>query len=116
MQRRGETYISISEYPWKDIELKRDCLCSNITEPFIIVTKTSSKVIVAFKVTKMKITEDYNNYFFDANCEYIPNESNCLNPWKTRRLRGSSVKRAISNIFVEFLWLLQIRLPDYTSI
>lgn len=80
-----------------DVEIKRDCWCGNISEPFTVVTKTSSKVTVKFTATKMKITEDHNNYFFDANFEFIPNEKNCLNPWKTRRLRGSSGEITVRN-------------------
>ncbi|KAJ8928638.1 hypothetical protein NQ314_018774, partial [Rhamnusium bicolor] len=93
----GVANIKISEYPWKDVEVKRDCFCSNITEPFTVVTKTSSKIIVKFTVTNMKITEDHNNYYFDANFEFVPNENNCLNLWKNRRLRGSSGEITIRN-------------------
>lgn len=93
----GVAFIQISEFPWKDIELHRDCLCHNISEPFSVITKTSTKVVVKFIVRKMKITEDYNNYFFDANFEFIPNDNNCLNPWNNRRLKGSSGEITIRN-------------------
>lgn len=90
-------FIKISEYPWKDIEIKRDCFCHNITEPFSVITRTSKKVVVNFVIRNMKITEDHDTYFFDANFEFIPNENNCLNPWKNRRLRGSSGEITIRN-------------------
>lgn len=90
--------IQISEYPWPDIELKRDCLCTNLTKPFTIVTKTAKKVLVVFHITNMQIHEDYNDYYFDATYEYITNEQqNCLNPWNNRRLRGSSGEITIRN-------------------
>ncbi|XP_072397274.1 uncharacterized protein [Diabrotica undecimpunctata] len=93
----GVAFIQISEFPWKDIELYRDCICHNISEPFTVITKTSSKVVIKFVIKKMRITEDYNNYFFDANFEFIPNDNNCLNPWNNRRLRGSSGEITIRN-------------------
>ncbi|XP_057659141.1 uncharacterized protein LOC130895692 [Diorhabda carinulata] len=96
-QKTDVAYVQISEFPWKDIELRRDCLCHNISEPFTVITKTSSKVVIKFVVQKMKIIEDYNNYFFDANFEFIPNDNNCLNPWNNRRLRGSSGEISIRN-------------------
>ncbi|XP_060522930.1 uncharacterized protein LOC132699948 [Cylas formicarius] len=97
-ESEGTASITISEYPWKDVEIKRHCLCSNVTQrPFIITTKTASKIVVKFTVTGMRITEDYHDYFFDANFEFIPSEFNCLNPWKNRRLRGSSGEITVRN-------------------
>lgn len=93
----GIANIRISEYPWKDVEIKRDCICHNFSEPFTVITKTANKVVVRFTVTEMKMTEDHNNYYFDANYEFITNENNCLNPWKNRRLRGSSGEITIRN-------------------
>ncbi|XP_050298566.1 uncharacterized protein LOC126737632 isoform X2 [Anthonomus grandis grandis] len=88
----GRSTITISEYPWMDVELKRHCLCSNVTEaPFVILLRSALKVVVKFTVTNMANTEDYNSYFFDATYEFLPSDdNNCYNPWKTRRLRGSS--------------------------
>lgn len=50
-----------------------------------------------FLVTNMENTEDYNSYFFDATYEFLPPDNNCFNPWKTRRLRGSSGEISIRN-------------------
>lgn len=37
------------EYPWVDVELKRHCFCSNVTnEPFSIITKATIKLVVKF--------------------------------------------------------------------
>lgn len=45
----GIATVSVSEFPWMDVELKRHCLCSNISaEPFSIVTKPSVKFVVQF--------------------------------------------------------------------
>lgn len=40
----------------------------------------------------MKNTEDYNDYYFDAYYEFLSSDENCYDPWKTRRLTGSSGK------------------------
>lgn len=95
----GIANIKVYEYPWPSVEILRDCICSNFSESLTIITKTARKVVVKFTVTDMKITEDYRNYFFDANYELIPPQSdnNCVNPWKSRRLRGSSGEITIRN-------------------
>ncbi|KAH1015930.1 hypothetical protein HUJ04_007239 [Dendroctonus ponderosae] len=94
----GKATISVSEYPWLDVELKRHCVCSNISdEPFHITTKASLKFVMQFSVTNMKNTEDYNNYFFDATYEFLSSDSNCFNPWSTRRLKGSSGEISVRN-------------------
>lgn len=90
--------IKISEYPWPGVEIQRDCLCQNFSEPLTITTKTARKVVVSFVVADMKINEDYNDYYFDATYEFLPQtENQCLNPWKTRRLRGSSGEITVRN-------------------
>lgn len=96
----GIAQIQLSEYPWPGIEIPRDCICGNLTEPITIVTKTARKVVINFIVTVMNITEDYNNYFFDASYEFnaIPTEHSCLNPWHTRRLKGSSGEITVRNV------------------
>ncbi|CAH0564504.1 unnamed protein product, partial [Brassicogethes aeneus] len=96
-KNNGMASIKISEFPWKGIEIKRDCICNNISEPFSIITKTASKVLFKFQVTNMKITEDFYDYYFDANFQFIPNDSNCFNPWKNRRLKGTSGEITVRN-------------------
>lgn len=87
------------EYPWPGIEVAESCICSNLSEPITIITKTARKVIVNFLVSDMNITEDYKNYYFEATYEFIvPNvDSSCMNPWKNRRLRGSSGEISLRN-------------------
>ncbi|KAG5882973.1 hypothetical protein JTB14_026431 [Gonioctena quinquepunctata] len=94
---RGIALIQISEYPWEDIEFKRDCICHNISEPFTVITKTSNRVVVKFVVQKMNVNEDHSSYFFDATFELIASENNCLNPWGNRKLHGSSGEVTIRN-------------------
>lgn len=95
----GLASLKIYEYPWSGIEILRDCLCSNFSGPLTLITKTARKVIVKFSVSAMKITDDYKMYFFDATYEFIPpqSDSNCLNPWTSRRLKGSSGEITVRN-------------------
>lgn len=91
--------LTISEYPWPGIEVAKNCICSNLSEPVSITTKTARKVVVNFLVTDMSITEDYKDYFFEATYEFVSptSESTCVNPWKNRRLRGSSGEISLRN-------------------
>lgn len=93
-----KAYLKISEYPWSGVELERDCLCENITDSLTITTRTAKRVIVSFVVTDMTINEDYNNYHFEATYEFLSqNENQCTNPWKSRRLKGSSGEITVRN-------------------
>lgn len=96
---KGTAQLTVVEFPWAGIEVAQNCICSNFTEPITITTKTARKVVVNFLVTDMDITEDYKNYFFEASYEFVmPNsESSCMNPWKNRRLRGSSGEISLRN-------------------
>ncbi|KAI4455892.1 cubilin [Holotrichia oblita] len=95
---KGIAQIRIFEYPWQGVEILRDCICSEIHQPLTIITKTARKVVVNFLVTNMNITEDYNVYHFDGTFEFLPQTDNsCLNPWKTRRLKGSSGEITLRN-------------------
>ncbi|XP_044759196.1 uncharacterized protein LOC123316942 isoform X1 [Coccinella septempunctata] len=95
----GVANIKISEYPWKGVEIIRGCLCQNTSEPITITTKTAKKIKVTFTVTNMMIHEDYKSYFFEGNYEFVPthNEKNCVDVWKTRKLRGSSGEITVRN-------------------
>ncbi|KAK9883390.1 hypothetical protein WA026_001565 [Henosepilachna vigintioctopunctata] len=95
----GVANIKISEYPFSDIEISRDCFCNNISEPVSIVTKTARKVIITFSINNMLIHEDYRSYFFEGTFEYIPvqNDPTCVNIWKTRKLKGSSGEITVRN-------------------
>ncbi|XP_017768622.1 PREDICTED: uncharacterized protein LOC108556850 [Nicrophorus vespilloides] len=87
---QGLAQIHISEYPWKGVEIKRDCLCGNLSEASIS-TRTGRKVVVGFVVTGMNVSEDFRDYHFEGSYEFLgAGENRCLNPWKGRRLKGSS--------------------------
>lgn len=97
--RKGIAQLTASEYPWPGIEVAKNCICGNLTEPITITTKTARKVVVNFLVTDMGITEDYKDYHFEATYEFVmpTSESACMNPWKNRRLRGSSGEISLRN-------------------
>lgn len=96
---KGIAQLTTTEYPWAGIEVAKNCICSNLSEPITITTRTARKVVVNFLVTDMEITDDYKNYYFEATYEFVmPNaESSCMNPWKNRRLRGSSGEISLRN-------------------
>lgn len=96
---RGTAKLTISEYPWQGIRAGKHCLCSNISNPLTITTKTARKVVVNFLVTEMLITEDYRDYFFEATYEFISPilESSCSNPWRNRKLSGASGEISLRN-------------------
>ncbi|CAK1556343.1 unnamed protein product [Leptosia nina] len=90
----GLAQIIITEYPWEGVPIKRDCLCTNRSEPLNIHTLTAPVVEVNFTVTMMNITEDYDDFSFEGEYKFIPtgpgDETVCSTGWGERRLRGSS--------------------------
>ncbi|KAL1140517.1 hypothetical protein AAG570_000447, partial [Ranatra chinensis] len=91
----GTAELWISEYPWPGVQLPRDCLCSKLSDPSIITTLTSSVVEVNFTVTLMNITQDFNDFHFEGEYQFISSSSeedveNCIKFKKNRRLRSSS--------------------------
>ncbi|VVD04805.1 unnamed protein product [Leptidea sinapis] len=90
----GLAEITITEYPWEGVPIKRDCLCSNRSDPLNIHTLTGPVVEVNFTVTMMNITEDYDDFAFEGEYKFIPtgpgDETVCSTGWGERRLRGSS--------------------------
>lgn len=97
----GIAHLSISEQPWPGIEILRDCVCQNISEPLVISTNTGKHVVVKFTVTDMSVTDDYEDYYFDATFKFVAHSDNlsngCINPWKSRRLKGSSGEITVRN-------------------
>lgn len=87
------------EFPWPGIYLPRDCLCTNNTEPLSITTLTAQIVEVNFTVTKMNITQDFKDFYFEAEYEFVSGDSEeiCASAWGDRRLRGSSGEIALRN-------------------
>lgn len=94
----GIAQIHVSEYPWQGVEIKRDCLCGNVSDTLHVLTKTGRKVVVEFVISDMNITEDYRDYYFDATYEFQAQaEHGCVDPWKTRQLKGSSGEITLRN-------------------
>lgn len=95
----GIAQINIGEYPWPGIYLPRDCLCSNSSDPRIITTLTAQTVEVNFTVTRMNISQDFKDFHFEAEYEFLSGDSEeiCPSAWGNRRLRGSSGEIALRN-------------------
>ncbi|XP_044729645.1 uncharacterized protein LOC123292996 [Chrysoperla carnea] len=91
--------LQISEYPWPGINLPRDCICTNITEPFKIQTLTSQIIEVNFTITFMNITQDFNDFYFEGEYFFVPkndfDDEICASHWGDRRLRGTSGEIAL---------------------
>lgn len=95
----GLAQITVGEYPWPGIYLPRDCLCANSSEPKVITTLTAQIVEVNFTVAKMNITQDFKDFHFEAEYEFVSGDSEeiCASAWGDRRLRGSSGEIALRN-------------------
>ncbi|GBP52185.1 hypothetical protein EVAR_87570_1 [Eumeta japonica] len=90
----GFAQVTITEYPWEGVPIKRDCLCTNRSEPLTIHTLTAPVVEINFTVTMMNITEDYEDFAFEGEYRFVASgsgdEAICSSGWGERRLRGSS--------------------------
>ncbi|KAI4501041.1 hypothetical protein M0802_003844 [Mischocyttarus mexicanus] len=92
----GIAELVIAEYPWHEVELIRDCLCSNVSDRIILRSLTSNVIEVRFTVTLMNVTQDYRDYFFEGEYRFVPmntennEQSGCSTKLEERRLRGTS--------------------------
>lgn len=91
----GAAELWVSEYPWPGVQLPRHCICSPIQKPIILTAVTSSVLDVNFTITLMNITQDYNDFYFEGEYQFIPAPSEeyieaCGRFKSDRRLRGSS--------------------------
>ena len=95
----GGSELWVSEYPWPGVQLPRDCLCSKLTEPLVITTLTSSVVEVNFTVTFMNITQDFFDFYFEGEYQFLSGTDVdggvCTTSREERRLRGSSGEIAL---------------------
>lgn len=92
-QSRAEIWIS--EYVWKDVPIPRSCICSELKEPYKILSLVASTLEVSFTVTNMNMTEDYENIFFDGEYHFIkemsPTDSEiCLRNQFSRKIQNFS--------------------------
>ncbi|XP_043671206.1 uncharacterized protein LOC122630605 [Vespula pensylvanica] len=91
----GIAELVIAEYPWHEVELVRDCLCSNVSERIVLRSLTSNVIEIRFTVTLMNVTQDYRDYFFEGEYRFVPmntenSEQGCSTKLEERRLRGTS--------------------------
>jgi hypothetical protein len=95
----GVSELWVSEYPWPGVQLPRDCLCSKLSEPIVITTLTSSVVEVNFTVTFMNITQDFFDFYFEGEYQFLSGSDVeggvCSTSREKRRLRGSSGEIAL---------------------
>lgn len=97
----GFAELRITEYPWPGISIPRDCICSNISESITIHTLTAPVVEVNLTITMMNITEDFNDFGFEGEYQFMPintaEDKVCSNGWTDRRLKGFSGEIALKN-------------------
>lgn len=67
----GIAQLWVSEYPWPGIQIPKDCLCSELDQPLVIRTLTSSTVHVNFTVTLMNITQDFSDFYFEGEYQFL---------------------------------------------
>ena len=95
----GVSELWVSEYPWPGVQLPRDCLCSKLSEPLVITTLTSSVVEVNFTVTFMNITQDFFDFYFEGEYQFLSGSDVeggvCSTSKEDRRMRGSSGEIAL---------------------
>lgn len=116
----GIAELWVSEYPWPGIQLPRDCVCSRLTEPITFSTLMSSVVEVNFTITLMNITQDFNDFHFEGEYQFVNVVSEsvteiCAKFKDERRLRGSSGEVAIRSPIarkVEYNEVLAARLSE----
>lgn len=95
----GVSELWVSEYPWPGVQLPRDCLCSKLSDPLVVTTLTSSVVEVNFTVTFMNITQDFYDFYFEGEYQFLSGSDveggMCSTSREERRLRGSSGEIAL---------------------
>lgn len=103
----GVAELWISEYPWPGIQIPRDCLCSSIDDPLTIRTLTSSVVEVNFTVTLMNITQDFNDFYFEGEYQFLHESERdedgielCPAKKEDRRLKKASGEIHLSSPYI----------------
>jgi len=67
----GVAQVWVSEYPWNGIQIPTDCYCSQINQPVVVRTLTASVVEVNFTVTLMNISQDFNDFYFEGEYQFL---------------------------------------------
>ncbi|KAJ8675463.1 hypothetical protein QAD02_011249 [Eretmocerus hayati] len=70
----GIAELHLSEYPWQGVRLPRDCLCSNVSERLVFASLSSSQLELSFVVTRMNVTQDYLDFYFEGEYRFISND------------------------------------------
>ena len=86
-ETHGRRYatLTISEYPWNDIEVPRMCTCDNKVLPIRYVSR-SRELRLKFNVHNMDNTHDFTDFMFEAQYEFVKKIS-CK---REQRLQGTS--------------------------
>lgn len=103
----GIAELWVSEYPWPGIQILRDCLCSNLDDSLTIGILTSSVVEVNFTITLMNITQDFNDFYFEGEYQFLQetgkeddNDKWCLSNKENRRLSKPSGEIQLTSPYI----------------
>ncbi|KAL5242422.1 hypothetical protein ACI65C_009832 [Semiaphis heraclei] len=84
--------VTITHYPWPDIELPVGCACSELRKPFTFESYPGAAVRVEFVVRDMNVTQDHRDFGFKAEYSFVkasPVDVNaCQDARQHRHLRG----------------------------
>lgn len=92
VEKNGYAELIIAEYPWTGVKLVRDCLCSNITNGIAFTSLTSNIVELTFTVTRMNVTQDFDDFIFEGNYRFVDKiqRLSCPSRFEERKLGGTS--------------------------
>lgn len=84
--------VTVTHYPWPDIELPVGCACSALRKPFTFESYPNATVRVEFTVHDMNVTQDHRDFGFAGEYEFVKatvaDQNACRAIRDDRRLRG----------------------------
>lgn len=84
--------VTVTHYPWPDMELPVGCACSELREPFTFESYPGATVRVEFAVRDMNVTQDHRDFGFAAEYAFVrasmADRNACHATRDSRHLRG----------------------------
>ncbi|VVC45158.1 CUB domain,Low-density lipoprotein (LDL) receptor class A repeat,Low-density lipoprotein (LDL) [Cinara cedri] len=88
----AQARLTITHYPWPDIELPVGCACSSLRSPLVFESYPGAAVRVRFTVLNMNVTQDHRDFGFAGEYAFVQTPSaeriGCRAVRDRRRLRG----------------------------
>lgn len=67
----AQARVTITHYPWPDIELPVGCACSSLREPFAFESYPGAAVRVEFTVRHMNVVQDHRDFGFAGEYAFV---------------------------------------------